>query len=346
MTPALDRATGTQNKYFQSDYNTERDEMEEIKSYKGFDVDMKCRGKQYEEGKDYVEDYAEACNCGMHACEYPLDCFGYYPPGTSIYHEVVQSGELSRNGDDSKVASTKMRIGARLDVAGIVKAAIDYTKSRTTTKYTDPDMATAGNYGAATAGDYGAATAGNSGAATAGDCGAATAGNYGAATAGNYGAATAGNSGAATAGNYGAATAGDCGAATAGNYGAATAGNYGAATAGNSGAATAGNYGAATAGDYGAATAGNSGAATAGDCGAATSRGKSASGENGLSVARGNNVAVKGGLGAVLVIVEENQHDYKIKDWKAAVVDGEKIKADTWYKLENGEFVEVDINNP
>lgn len=48
----------------------------------------------------------------------------------------------------------------------------------------------------------------------------------------------------------------------------------------------------------------------------------------------------------MLVIVEENQRDYEIKDWKAAVVDGKKIKADTWYKLENGEFVEVDINNP
>ncbi len=27
---------------------------------------------------------------------------------------------------------------------------------------------------------------------------------------------------------------------------------------------------------------------------------------------------------------------------KAAIVDGEKIKADTWYRLENGEFVEVE----
>ena len=64
----------------------------------------------------------------------------------------------------------------------IVDAAIEYTKSRTTSEHTDPQIATAGNYGAATAGDYGAATAGDSGAATAGFKGAATAGNYGAAT--------------------------------------------------------------------------------------------------------------------------------------------------------------------
>ncbi len=90
------------------------------------------------------------------------------------------------------------------------------------------------------------------------------------------------------------------------------------------------------------ATAGYKGAATAGEYGAATSRGSSASGENGLSVARGNNVKVKGGLGAILVIAEENSHNYDVKDWASTIVDGEKIKADTWYKLENGEFVETE----
>ena len=299
--------------------------MEEIiKSYKGFNKDMTCKGKQYAEGETFTEDDAECCDRGMHACEYPLDCFNYYEPANSIYHEVEQSGKLDRKSSDTKVASTIMKVGARLDIRGLVHAAIEYTKSRTTTEYTDPDMATAGYKGAATAGD--------SGAATAGDSGAATAGNYGAATAGNYGAATAGDSGAATAG--------DSGAATAGNYGAATAGNYGAATAGDSGAATAGDSGAATAGNYGAATAGNYGAATAGDKGAATSRGRSASGKDGLSVARGNDVKVKGGLGAILVIVEEERKSYNISKWKAVVVDGEQIKADTWYKLKDGEFVE------
>ena len=279
-----------------------------MKSYKGFNKDMTCRGKQYVEGKTYEEKAATCCKHGMHACEYPLDVFNYYPPNQSVYHEVEQSGELDRNSDDTKVASTVLKVGARLDIPGLVHAAIEYTKSRCTMEHTDPKMATAGDYGAATAGDKGAATAG--------DKGAATAGNYGA----------------ATAGNYGAATAGDSGAATAGNKGAATAGNYGAATAGDSGAATAGDSGAATAGDKGAATAGN--------YGAATSRGQSASGENGLSVARGNGVKVKGGMGAILVIAEEKSENYDIEHWKAVVVDGEKIKPDTWYKLVNGELVE------
>ena len=50
---------------------------------------------------------------------------------------------------------------------------------------------------------------------------------------------------------------------------------------------------------------------------------------------------VCGGLGSVLVIVEENKGDWGIRWWKAVVVDGEIVKADTWYRLEDGELVEV-----
>ena len=121
----------------------------------------------------------------------------------------------------------------------------------------------------------------------------------------------------------------------------ATAGESGAATAGESGAATAGDFGAATAGDFGAATAGESGAATAGESGAATSRGYVSVGENGCGLVRGENVKIKGGMGAILVIAVENDADYGIKEWKAFVVDGENIKPDTWYKLKNGDLVEV-----
>lgn len=109
--------------------------MEEvIKSYKGFNRDMTCNHEgtsfQYEEGREYEEDNAEVCECGFHACEMPLDVFSYYLPGTSVYHEVEQSGKISRKEDDSKVASTKIKIGARLDIAGLVKAQIEYVKKR------------------------------------------------------------------------------------------------------------------------------------------------------------------------------------------------------------------------
>ena len=230
---------------------------EMIKAYKGFNRDMTCGPKgvkfQYEEGKEYETQEAVACKRGFHACERPLDVFKYYAPGASVYHEVEQSGEISRDSEDSKAASTRIRIGARLDIMGLVKAQIEYTKEHTTAEYTDPERATAGNRGAATAGDSGAATAG----------------------------------------------------------------------------------------DWGAATSGDWGAATAGDWGAATSRGRSTAGKNGLAVARGNNVMVKGGLGAILVIAEEKEENYDVADWKAVIVDGENVKADTWYCLKDGELREA-----
>ena len=103
---------------------------EVITTYKGFNKDMTCRGFQYEEGKVYETDKAEACNCGFHACEYPLDCIGYYAPAESVFHLVEQSGTLSKHSDDSKVASTKIKIGAQISIAGLVKAAIEYTVKR------------------------------------------------------------------------------------------------------------------------------------------------------------------------------------------------------------------------
>lgn len=194
-----------------------------MKTYKGFNKDMTCRGFQYEEGKEYKHDgKVKACNEGFHACEAPLDCFGYYPPATSVYHEVEQDGDISKGGDDTKVASSVIKIGARLDVLGIAKAHFEYVKAHTNFENTDPKQATAGNYGAA------------------------------------------------------------------------------------------------------------------------TSHGSSSVGKNGIACARGNDCKVKGGLGAVLVLVEENSDNYDIKAWKAEVVDGERIKADTFYMLKDGEFLEVE----
>ena len=81
-----------------------------MKTYKGFDEELKCRGYQYEIGKEYEEEKAKACDCGFHACQNPLDVFKYYAPSSSRYCEVEQSGTLSTHDDDSKVASTKIKI--------------------------------------------------------------------------------------------------------------------------------------------------------------------------------------------------------------------------------------------
>ena len=156
-----------------------------IKSYKGFNKDMTCRDFQYEEGKEYEEPSVEICDHGFHACEYPLDCLEYYAPNKSVYHEAEQSGEIQKQSDDSKVASTKIKIGAEISIAGLVKAAIEYTTERTKKESDNDDQSGAssatGYKGASSATGYkGASSAtGDYGASSAtGNCGAASATGY------------------------------------------------------------------------------------------------------------------------------------------------------------------------
>ena len=149
--------------------------MEKITSYKGFNKDMTCRDFQYKEGESYEEPSAKACERGFHTCEYPLDCLGYYSPNESVYHVVEQSGEISRYSDDTKVASTKIKIGAEINIAGLVKAAIEYTMKRV-----NPEAKADESKGASSA-------TGNCGASSAtGNCGASSATGYkGASSAGD-----------------------------------------------------------------------------------------------------------------------------------------------------------------
>ena len=112
----------------------------------------------------------------------------------------------------------------------------------------------------------------------------------------------------------------------AGDRESASAGERGSASAGRSGSASAGEYGSASAGDYG----------------VSASRGSSSAGENGVAAARGKHAKVRGGIGSVLVVCVEKKDSYDIAEWKAAVVDGERIRPDTWYTVENGEFKEAD----
>ena len=276
-----------------------------IKAYKGFDKDLKCKGRQYTEGvEDHVSDVAKLCKEGVHACERPLDVFRYYAPASSVYHEVELAGVLDEHQEDSKICGTDIKVKGKLDIAGLIKAQIEYTKSHCTNEYNAENgkPASAGDYGASSAGDYGASSAGAYGASSAGDYGASSAGACGASSAGAYGASSAGYCGASSAGACGASSAGYCGASSAGYYGASSAGDYG----------------------------------------ASTSKGKSSVGKNGIACSRSKNARVKGDMGAVLVCAKGNKYNYDIKTWAAGVVDGVNILPDVWYKAENGKLVPAD----
>ncbi|MEX3002715.1 DUF7666 domain-containing protein [Serratia fonticola] len=104
----------------------------QITTFKGFKTDLTCRGFQFEIGKTYEhQGKVEACAAGFHSCEYPLDCFSYYPPAESRYAEAVAEGEVSREeGGDSKIASAKITISAEISVHQLVTRAIEWIWSK------------------------------------------------------------------------------------------------------------------------------------------------------------------------------------------------------------------------
>ena len=217
-----------------------------IRSYKGFDKDMKCRGYQYEVGKDYEQNGPiKCCNNGFHACEFPLNVFGYYAPGNnSRYCTVTQSGSIDKNDDDSKVASSKIHIETEIGINELIKAGVKFILDKVNWK--DNKESNTGDYSAATNTGY------------------------------------------------------------------------------QSAATNTGNYSTAT---------------NTGDCSAAK-----VSGKESVAIVIGRNSKAAGALGDWIVLTERgdwNGKTYPIKEVKAFKVDGEKIKADTFYKLENGEAVEA-----
>lgn len=204
-------------------------EFVKIKGYKGFNPDLTCRDFQYEEGKNYEETGdIMACDNGFHFCLHPLDVFGYYPPaevGMNKFHEVEGTGDMDVDTNDTKIACSKIHIGAELSIKSIVDAAVKFTFEKCKWKK-----------GKTATGDQGAASA---------------------------------------------------------------------------------------TGDYSAA---------------------SATGKDSIALAAGYECKAKGAIGCWIVLTERgewNGDTYPIKEVKAFEVDGEKVKADTWYMLVNGQLKEV-----
>ena len=155
--------------------------------YKGFDKDLKCRGYQYEEGKEYVhEGEVKACEGGFHACENPFDVFDFYAPNEfHRFCEVEGSGKEDKQ--DKKSSFEKIKIVAEIGLGGLIKAGVKLCLDRV--KWTDESSATGYKSGASATGDCsGASATGNySGASATGDkSGASATGNCSGASATGY----------------------------------------------------------------------------------------------------------------------------------------------------------------
>lgn len=147
-----------------------------IHGFKGFDKDLKCRGFQYEIGKDYEQEgEVRCCERGFHFCENPFDVFRYYSPSDSRYCEVEGDGIADKANDDSKVATSHIHISAEIGLNVLIKDGVKFILDKVNFK--EAKSTNTGDYSAATnTGNQSAAT--NTGYRSA----ATNTGNYSAAT--------------------------------------------------------------------------------------------------------------------------------------------------------------------
>lgn len=114
-----------------------------IKSYKAFDENMRCRGFQYEVGKEYdMNGDIECCKRGFHACESPMEVWDYYDMLTSRFAEVEQSGKISVDGHTTKVCSSHIKIKAELKLVDIINIGVEWLKDLTAPSKVKDDSAT------------------------------------------------------------------------------------------------------------------------------------------------------------------------------------------------------------
>ena len=285
-----------------------------IKSYKGFDKDMKCRDFQYEVGKEYnMDGEIKCCNRGFHACKSPLEVWDYYDMLNSRFAEVEQTGKIDEEEKSTKVCSSHIKIKAELKLADIVNIGVEWLKDITSPSKVKADGVLNDN------GDR-RKQIGSSG--------------YSAQIGSSGDSAQIGSSG----------------------YSAQIGSSGDSAKIGSSGDSakigSSGDYAKiGSSGDY--AQIGSSGySAQIGSSGDSAQIGSSgdyakidSTGEDSVIMCAGNISKAKAKIGSWITLAEWEWSDKKKRDVPVCVkteyVDGENIKADTWYQLKNGKFVEV-----
>ena len=276
-----------------------------IKSYKAFDKNMQCREFQYEVGKEYeIGGEIKCCERGFHACKSPMEVWDHYDMLNSRFAEVEQSGKIDEEENSTKVCSSHIKIKAELKLADIIEVGVEWLKDITSPSKVKTDIAKNDNGGDS-------AQIGSSG---------------------DY--AKIGSSGdSAQIGSSG-------------DYAKIGSSGYSAQIGSSGDSAKIGSSG-----DY--AKIGSSGDSakigSSGDYAKIGSSGDSAkigsTGEDSVIMCAGKGSKAKAKAGSWITLSEwkwnDEKNHYVPVCVKTEYVDGENIKADTWYQLKNGEFVEV-----
>ena len=289
-----------------------------IVAYKAFDENFRCRDFQYEVGKEYeIKGEIKCCERGFHACESPMEVFDYYDMFNSRFAEVEQSGQIDKEDDNksTKICSSRIKIKTELKLADIINIGIEWLKDITSSSKVKADIDLNDN------GCYSAQIGSSGNYAQIGSIGdyakIGSSGDYAKIGSSGY-SAKIGSSGdsvkISTSGNYAKiSSSGD-------SAQIGSSGNY--AKIGSSG-----NY----------AQIGSSG----------DSAKINSTGEYSVIMCAGKNSAAKAKAGSWITLSEWVYDEEKgitiPKCVKTEYVDGKRIKADTWYQLKKGKFIEVNV---
>ena len=331
-----------------------------ITSYKGFDKNMQCRGFQYEVGEEYEMDgEIKCCNRGFHACKSPMEVWGYYDMLNSRYAEVEQSGKIDEEENTTKVCSSRIKIKAELKLADIINIGVEWLKDITSPSKVKADCALNDN------GDRKKQIGSSGYSAQIGSSGDSaqigSSGYYAQIGSSGYYAQIGSSGDSAKIGSSGySAKIGSSGdyaqIGSSGDYAQIGSSGYYAQIGSSGDSAKIGSSGDSaqigSSGDY--AQIGSSGdyaqIGSSGDSAQIGSSGDYAqidsTGENSVIMCAGNSSRAKAKVGSWITLAEWKWSDEKNHNVPVCVkteyVDGENVKADTWYQLKNGKFVEVE----
>nr|DAP48205.1 MAG TPA: hypothetical protein [Caudoviricetes sp.] len=117
-----------------------------MKGYKAFEKGMICRGKQYAENTVFEEESDKICESGMHFCKNPLDVLDYYPlvdeNGNMSEFAEVKALDGAKTDDGKNYCTKKLKISAKISFPALVQASLDCELEKTTqskTKNHDED---------------------------------------------------------------------------------------------------------------------------------------------------------------------------------------------------------------
>ena len=302
-----------------------------MKGYKGFNTGLICKDKQYQENTVFEEPEAKICEKGMHFCENPFDVLDYYDlirsDGTPNEFAEVEALDEPKTDDKKKFCSRKLKIGVKLGLSGFIKACVNFVLEKTIAEMPSENVDSGDSAQIGSSG-YSARIGSSGYSARIGSSG------YSARIGSSGDSAQIGSSGdSAQIGSSG--------------YSAQIGSSGDSARIGSSG------YSARIGSSGDSAQIGSSGDSarigSSGDSAQIGSSGYSArincTGSDSVICCAGHGSVVKASIGCWITLAEWKYDDTKQRYVPVCVkteyVDGEKIKADTPYMLENGEFVEV-----